>query len=80
MSIEKVKPIIKKYYDIRVECMLHSTLNYRILAETPEQAAELYKYQQPVGVKYKLAGRKESKVSVSEAYSSIILFVRKLFK
>jgi hypothetical protein len=69
----------KKYYDVFVTAMIPATLTYRVLAETPEQAAELYKNQQPIAVKHKLAGRKESKVSVSEAYSSIIKFIRKLF-
>lgn len=79
--MQKKEQIIKQkfYYDIKVECMLPATLTYRVLAETPEQAAELYKNQQPIAVKHKLAGRKESKVSVSEAYSSIIKFIRKLF-
>jgi hypothetical protein len=80
MSQEKNKPIIKKYYEVRIECMLPATLTYRILAETPEQAAEFYKHQQPIAVKHKLAGRKESKISVSEAYSSIIIFIRNIFK
>jgi hypothetical protein len=80
MNKKENKPIVKKYYEVRVECMIPATLTYRILAESPEQAAEMYKYLSPVGVKHKLAGRKESKLSVSEAYSSMILFVRKLFK
>lgn len=80
MSQDKKPPVvIKKYYDVKVEAMIPATLTYRVLAETPEQAAELYKFQQPIGVKHKLAGKKESKLSVSEAYSSIIKFVRKLF-
>jgi hypothetical protein len=77
--MSKNQVINKKYYDVKVEAMIPATLTYRVLAETPEQAAELYKFQQPVGVKHKLAGRKESKLSVYEAYSSIIKFIRKLF-
>lgn len=78
--MNKDKVIIKKYYDVKVDAMIPAILTYRVLAETPEQAAELYKYQQPIAVKHKLAGRKENKLSVYEAYSSMIQYVRNLFK
>jgi hypothetical protein len=79
-QVKQTQPIAKHYYDVKVECMLPATVIYRVLAETPEQAAELYKYQQPVGVKHRLIGKKEIKLSVYEAGSSMIKFIRNLFK
>lgn len=75
----KVKPPPPKYYyDIKVECMLPATLTYRVLAETPQQAAEMIKGRQPTGVQHKLIGRKELKLSVYDAGSVMIRFVKKL--
>jgi hypothetical protein len=68
----------KRYYDVKVECMLPAVLTYRVLAETPEQAAILSKGMSPVGVKHKLAGKKELKLSVYEAGSSMLKYVKNL--
>jgi hypothetical protein len=77
--MNKINKIIeKKYYDVKIECLLPATLTWRILAETPEQATELVKNQQPNGVKYRLIGRKETKLSVYEAGSSMIRFMKNL--
>lgn len=73
----KIKP--KFYYDVKVECLLPATLIYKVLAEDPIQAATLIKNQSPVGVKHRLAGRKELKLSVYDAGSSMIRFVKNLF-
>lgn len=78
MNKEKQQPVIKKYYDVKVECMLPATLIYKVLAETPEQASQMIKQMSPVGVKHKLVGRKELKLSVYEAGSSMIRFVKNL--
>jgi len=75
---EVKKPIIKYYYDVRVECMLPATLTYRILAENPQQAAELIKGKQPTSVQHKLIGRKELKLIVFDAGSVMIRFIKKL--
>jgi hypothetical protein len=70
----------KRYYDVKVECMLPATLTYRVLAETPEQAADLIKGLQPNGVVHKLIGRKEIALRVYGAGSAMMHFMRKLFR
>lgn len=77
---EALKPKPKFYYDVKIECMLPATLTYRVLAETPEQAAELIKNLSPNSVKHKLIGRKETKLSVYDAGSNLMKFMKNLFK
>ena len=72
------KPKPKYYYDVKVECMLPATLTYRIYAEDPQQAVEMIKGQSPTGVKHKLIGRKELKLSVYDAGSSMIRLIKNL--
>lgn len=72
-------PPPKHYYDVKVECMLPATLTYRVLAETPQQASEMIKNISPTTVKHKLIGRKEKKLSVYDAGSNMIKFVKNLF-
>lgn len=73
-------PKPKYYYDVKVETMLPATLTWRILAETPEQAAEMIKNMQPTGVKHRLLGRKDIKLLVYDAGSSFIKFIKNLGK
>lgn len=73
---EKIKP--KYYYDVKVDVMLPAILTYRVLAEDPQQAAELIKHMQPNSVKHKLHGRKEHKLTVYDAGSSMIRFIKNL--
>lgn len=80
MPENKKLPPIKYYYDVKVETYLPATLMWRVLAETPEQAMELIKGQQPTGVKHRLIGRKDLKLLVYEAGSSLIKLVRNLGK
>jgi hypothetical protein len=68
----------KRYYDVKVECMLPAVLTSRVLAETPEQAAILSKGMSPVGVKHKLAGKKELKLSVYQAGSTMLMWAKNL--
>jgi hypothetical protein len=68
----------KHYYDVKVECMLPATLTFRVLAEDPIQAAELIKGMSPVGVKHRLIGRKDHKLSVYEAGSSMLKWMKNL--
>lgn len=72
-------PPPRYYYDVRVECMLPATLIYRVHAETPEKASEMIRSLTPNSVKHKLIGRKEIKLSVSDAGSNMIRFVKNLF-
>jgi hypothetical protein len=71
-------PPPKFYYDVKVECMLPATLTYRILAENPQQAAELIKGKHPTTVQHKLLGRKELMLRVYDASGCMIRFVKKL--
>ena len=73
-----VKPIEKRYYDVKVDCLLPATLTYRVLAENPEEALRLTKNMSPVGVKHKLAGRRELEAKVYDMGSSMIRLVKKL--
>lgn len=79
MVIKKEQPIIQKYYyDVKVECMLPATVTYRVLAEDPVQAAELIKGMSPVGVKHRLIGKKDIKLSVYKAGSSMLEWMKNL--
>jgi hypothetical protein len=77
-SITKTLPKLKYYYDVKVECMLPATLTYKVLAESPEQAATLVKNLSPNSVKHKLAGRKELKLMVYDAGSTFMKLMRNL--
>jgi hypothetical protein len=71
-------PRPKFYYDVKVECMLPATLTYRVLAETPQQAADLVKDKSPNSVQHKLIGRKEMVMRVYDASGCVIRFMKKL--
>lgn len=71
-----IKP--KFYFDVKVECMLPATLTYRVLAEDAQQAAELIKGTQPNSVQHKLIGRKELKLTVYDAGSTMIRWMKRL--
>lgn len=72
----QIKP--KFLFDVKVETMLPATITYRIMAETPEQAAELIRNQSPNSVKYKLIGRRDIKLAVYQAGCSIIKLLKRL--
>lgn len=73
---ELPKPLY--YYDIKVECLLPATLTYRILAEDPQQAMLKMKGMSPISVKHRLIGRKELKLIIYDAGSSMIRFIKSL--
>lgn len=75
---EKSKQPNLKYYDVKVEVMLPATLTYKVLAESPHQAAELIKNKQPNAVKHRLIGRRENKLTVYDSGSTLIRFVKNL--
>src|SRR5437868_2224790 len=75
-KIAAIKPT--SYYDVKVECMLPATLTYKVLAETPDQAADMIKNLTPNSVKHKLIGRRESKLQVYDAGSTLIKFIKNL--
>ena len=75
----KSPPIVPKYYyDVKVECMLPATLTYRVLAEDAKQASELIRGASPVGVKHRLIGKKDIKMSVYRAGSSMLEWAKNL--
>jgi hypothetical protein len=87
---EQPKPVVKQaqqksppikaklYYDVKVECMLPATLTFRVLAEDPQQAAELIRGASPTGVRHRLIGRKDIKLSVYDAGSSMLRWMKNL--
>lgn len=76
-KVAKAPPILY-YYEVRVDCMLPATLTYKVLAETPEQAAEMIKNMQPIGVNHKLHGRKELLLKVYLSGTSMLKFMKKM--
>lgn len=79
LKIKQSPPIKPKlYYDVKVECMLPATLTYRVLAEDARQAAEMIKGMTPIGVKHRLVGRKELKLSVYDAGSTMLRWMKNL--
>ena len=66
------------YYDVKVESMVPATLIFKVLAESPEQAAELSKSKQPNQVQYKLNSRRDSKLTVYDLGSCVIKFMKRL--
>lgn len=73
----KEKQIIKQYYEVKLEAMLPATVIYRILAETPEEAADLIKYHKPVSIQPRLIGKKDLHLKVYYAGQCVIKFIKK---
>jgi hypothetical protein len=74
----KLLPKAKTYFDVKVETLLPSTLTYRVLAEDAQQAAELIKGMQPNSVHHRLIGRKDLKLTVYHAGTSMIMWMKRL--
>jgi hypothetical protein len=71
-----IKP--KLYYDVKVECMLPATLTFRVLAEDAQQAADLIRGINPTTVQHRLLGRKDIKLSVYDAGSTMLRWMKNL--
>jgi len=71
-------PKEKFYFDVKVDVLLPGTITYRILAETPEQAVELIKGKSPNNVQYKLAGKRDIKIMVYNASSTLLRFMKNI--
>ena len=79
LKIKQAAPIKPKlYYDVKVECMLPAVVTYRVLAEDPQQAAELIRGMSPIGVKHRLVGKRDIKLSVYDAGSSMLRWAKSL--
>lgn len=74
----KDKPKPKYYYDVKVECLLPATITYRVLAEDPQEAMSKIKGLSPTSVKHRLIGRKELKMMIYDAGSSMIRLIKNL--
>ncbi len=75
---KKDKIINKTYFDVKVDVLLPAVLHYRVMAETAEEAASMIKNLQPNGIKHRLVGRKEFKITVYDAGSNMIKFIKNL--
>lgn len=79
LALTKSPPIKeKKYYDVKVEAMIPATLTFRVLAEDPQQAAELIRGASPRSVQHRLVGRKDLKLSVYDAGSTMLRWMKNL--
>jgi hypothetical protein len=77
-GVKSPPPKEKHYYDVKIECMLPATVTYRVLAEDPVQATELIRGMNPIAVKHRLVGKKDLKMTVYEAGTSMIKWVKNL--
>lgn len=68
----------KLYYDVKVESMIPAVLTFRVLAEDPQTAADMAKGMNPTSVNYRLVGRKDKKMSVYDAGSTMLRWMKNL--
>ena len=68
----------KQYYDVKVECTLPATITFRVLAEDPREAADLIRGAAPISVVHRLVGRKDHKLSVYDAGSTMLRWMKNL--
>lgn len=71
-----IKP--KFYYDVKIESMIPATLTFRVLAEDAQTAADMAKGMNPTGVNYRLVGRRDKKLSVYDAGSTMLRWMKNL--
>lgn len=72
----KPKPLY--YFDVKVETVLPATLTYRVLAEDAEQASEKIRGIQPNSVQHRLIGKRDTKLTVYDAGSTMIRWMKRL--
>ena len=60
--------------------MVPATIVYRVLAENFNEAIDLTKNQQPTSIKYKIPAKKDIKIYVYDAGTSIVRFVKNIIK
>lgn len=73
---KEIKNKEKKYFDIKVEVMLPATITYRVLAEDTEEAVQLVKKANPTSIKHKMSAKKELKLTVYDAGTTIVRFIK----
>jgi hypothetical protein len=74
---KKVVPVEKIWYDVKIEALLPATLIYRVLAENPQQAAELIKGKSPTQVQHRLAGAKNLALRIYNSGSTMLQFLKR---
>lgn len=67
----------KVYYDVVVEAQVPATLRYRILAESPEEAYQIYQQTNPSNIKYHIQQKRNIKMTIYDAGSTIIRFMKR---
>src|SRR5271165_1497934 len=71
-----VTPKVKAYYDVKVECLVPTTLIYRIYADDEQEALELITKKPPTQMKPNLLLKKMIKATVYIAGSSMVKLVK----
>lgn len=79
-QIKALEPKPKSMFEVRVETLLPATITYRVLAEDAEQAVELAKKMPPSGIKHTLMGKRDIKLTVFIAGTSLIKLVKNLLR
>jgi transposase len=74
-------PKIKSYYDVKVECLIPTTMIYRVFADDEREAMELFnkmskEYKAPTQVKPNYSLKKIIKATVYASGSSVIKLVK----
>jgi hypothetical protein len=73
------KPVIKTYFDVKVETNVPAIITYRILAENAQQAAAMIRPETtPTNIKYQLVRKRDLKMTVYDAGSLMIRFIKQL--
>lgn len=73
-------PLIKekRYWDVKLDTMIPALLTYRVLAEDAAQAASLIKGMSPIGIKHRIVGKKDLKISVYQAGTTMLEWVKNM--
>lgn len=75
----ETQPKKKHHFDLKVETLLPATLIYkRVLAESPEEAIKLIGRLTPNNVQYRLPGKRDRKITIYDAGTLMIKFVKNL--
>lgn len=69
---------VNKYYDVKVESMVPAILVFKVLAKNPEEALLKIRGIAPNAVQYRLQSRRDSKITILDAGTTMIRFVKKL--
>jgi hypothetical protein len=71
-----VAPKVKSYYDVKVECLVPTTLIYKVLADDEQEALEMITKKPPTQMKPNLLLKKLIKATVYISGSSMVKLVK----